>query len=268
MQKSIEKQGISLKSKGLISRKIVEARICNNTNGGINFISFSKPESRIPAHISSIFSTQRNTVLAKDGQCICLTEHFMGAASLMNLNNVDVYLSEDELPFGDGSAKLWLDFFKDNQLGSPITKAELELKDSLIVKDESTGRYIKAEPDDNFSVTYELDWQHPKIGKQNFTWSLGDTLEEIGSARTFSSEEENKILGLDGWIVGMTENDFSMPLLFDNEPARHKALDLVGDLYLSGINPLNIKMKITSHKGGHELNAKMAKKLSEYFAKQ
>ncbi len=266
MTEESSKHKYYLESEGLISRNLVKSELCHNNNEGINFISFSKPDIKVGANFSNINSTQRNTVLAKDGQFICLTEHFLAACSLMNVNHVNLGLSEDELPFGDGSAKLWVDFFQNNNLGGKIQNSSIKLKEEILVQDGD--RYIKAVPAENFKVTYELDWDHPKVGKQDFTWSLNDDVYEIANARTFSNELENKMLGLDGWIVGLTEDGFSMPLLFDNEPARHKALDLVGDLYLSGINPLDIRMHITSHKGGHELNSKMAKALSEKFSKK
>ena len=181
----------------------------------------------------------------------------------MNIKNIDVILDETELPFGDGSAKLWIDLFKEHKLGEKIRESSKELKEEILVKDPNDeSRFIKAVPSENFKATYLMDWDHPKIGKQEYTWSLNDEVEEVANARTFSSEAENKMLGLDGWVVGLTKDDFTTALLFENEPARHKVLDLIGDLSLSGINPLDIKMHVSSSKGGHWLNSEFAKKLA------
>jgi len=260
---------ISLESKGIISKKPIKASIIRNTDKGIRFF-IEKPEASrgeaIEAKISNLGSTQRNTVLSKGDQIVCLTEHFLAACSLMNVQNIDVILNENELPFGDGSAKLWVDFFKENNIGEKISQSKKVLAEEIIVKDPNDeSRFIKAVPCDNFKATYLMDWDHPKIGKQEYTWSLNDELSELAHARTFSSEEENKIFGLDGWVVGLSKDDFTKPLLFKNEPARHKVLDLVGDLSLSGTNPLNIKMHVSSSKGGHWLNSELTKKLANIF---
>lgn len=255
--------GNELKSFGLISRELISAILKPNNHKGIRFEFNSQI---IEALISNLHSTQRNTVLAKGTECICLTEHFLAAAALYGLDNVDIRLSEAELPFADGSAILWLDFFKQLNLRSDKLTNDLKLNQEYRIEDPNdSSRYIVLSPAASFTLTYCLDWQHPKIGKQDYTWTLGDSTEELARARTFSNEEENKILGLSGWVIGLTPEDFTQKLHFFDEPARHKALDLIGDLYLSGINPLRVGMHVVSNKGGHELNSKAAKLLNELF---
>ena len=265
MSSSLLKENIDLESKGLISRHQIKAEIKANEAAGIRF-SVNGSEL-VPANVDSISSTQRNTVLSNGVNTICLTEHFMAGAALINLNHVDVDLSDEELPFGDGSSKLWLDLFKEkNLVPGEAFNSSLSLKEEIkIVDPEKPHRYIIAKPsDENFKATYLMDWNHPKIGKQSFTWQLGvNPIEDITDARTFSTEMENQMLGLSGWIVGITEDDFTMPLRFADEPSRHKVLDLIGDLYLSGINPLLIKMEIISNQGGHHLNSLLAKAIRE-----
>ena len=255
-----------IESKGLITRNIVKSTISPNQDKGIRFII---PKGTvIEASYENISSTQRNTVLSKADESLCLTEHFLAAVALFNINNIDIKLSEEELPFGDGSAKLWheafqSEFFKNEKLIEEFS--EIEIKETIIVSDENNSdRYIKLSPADSFKATYNMDWNHPKIGQQSYSWTRDTDIKDLAFARTFSSELENQMLGLSGWIVGLTEDDFSMPLLFKDEPARHKVLDLIGDLMLSGLNPLNLKAHIESNKGGHELNSKLAQKLSKY----
>lgn len=258
-------------SKGLITRKEVSAEISRNQNQGIRFILSNHDSKIVEAKAENIFSTQRNTVIAKDGVCVCLTEHFLAACALLNIDNIDVKLSEDELPFGDGSSQFWVDFFQnETDLCNAIISENDQINDNHVVDNKTENsnddRFISIAPAENFKVTYKLDWDHPLIGKQEFSWELGDEIGELAKARTFSSEAENKMLGLDGWVVGYSDDGFSKPLLFDNEPARHKALDLIGDLMLSGINPLKLKAHITSNKGGHQLNAKLSKKIASLIA--
>lgn len=70
------------------------------------------------------------------------------------------------------------------------------------------------------------------------------------------------MLGLENDVVSLTADGFTQPLRFEDEPVRHKLLDLVGDLALSGVNPLKFKAKFISIKGGHELDVEMAKRLA------
>ena len=272
-------KSLEISAKGLISRADVKAKIIKNTNKGIRFfvqrdlINISDQElinipedSAILAHVNNISSTQRNTVLSNGTDSICLTEHFLAACALANLNNIDVYLDNEELPFGDGSANLWLELFKKHNLIQTVKESQIKLKEEIYIEDPNQAhKYIKAVPTDaNFTATYQMDWNHPKIGKQAYTWALDkDAIDEAANARTFSTEAENQMLGLSGWIVGITETAFTMPLRFPNEPSRHKVLDLIGDLYLSSINPLNFQMQVISNQGGHYLNSLLARELSK-----
>lgn len=263
MLEIMPKQLISLESPGIISKQPIKAEISSNEKQGIRFIM---PKGTIiEANISNLNSTQRNTVLSKNGEFLCLTEHFLAAAALCNVNDIDVKLNGEELPFGDGSSKLWIDFFEENKLSNKLSNSSLELKESIEVN--SGDRSIKAIASDKFQATYKLDWNHPLIGKQDYTWTIGEDPKELALARTFASEDENKMLGLSGWNVGLTQDGFTQELIYQDEPARHKALDLIGDLHLAGINPLKIKMHVISNKGGHELNSKLCTKLYEQFSK-
>lgn len=255
---------VNLEAKGIISRNLIKAQVMKNDSFGIRFISNS--DLIIEACIDNLYSTQRNTVIAKNEECICLTEHFLAACALTGTNNIDLKLSEGELPFGDGSAEFWIDFLKENKLTKEVP-INFTLKEPITIKDENdNSRFIEILPSESFKVTYKMDWNHPKIGKQEYTWdSRKDSIYELASARTFSTETENQILGLSGWVIGLTDHDFTHELRFDNEPARHKALDLVGDMMLSGVNPLSVAMHVISHKGGHELNSKVAKFLAKSF---
>ncbi len=276
---------LEIKAKGLISRAEVTAKIIKNTGKGIRFfvredlgnfpesietgLSLNDNEDAVIAHVSQISSTQRNTVLSNGKSSICLTEHFLAACALLNVKDIDVFLDQEELPFGDGSANLWLSLFKDTPFSEPILSSDVNLKEEIIIRDsQQPHKFIKAIPiDTNFNATYQMNWAHPKIGEQSFTWTLANSLaEEIANARTFSTEAENQILALSDWIVGITDTDFTMPLRFTDEPSRHKVLDLIGDLLLAGINPLRFKMQLISNQGGHHLNSLLAAKLSEQYA--
>ncbi len=257
-----------LEEKGIISRKPIKAEITSNQSLGIRF---QLPNLKfVSVCLQNLQSTQRNTVLGDADDMVCLVEHFLAAAALTNLNNIDVKLNETELPFGDGSSQFWIDYFFTSglsQINNDKPKSEdygsrLTINHSIkITDDNDPTRYIEIKPSNNFSANYRLE-QAPPIGKQEFTWVLGvNAISDVSKARTFSSKAENAMLGLDGWVLGYDHEGFDQKLYFDNEPARHKVLDLLGDLMLLGINPLRLNVNITSVKGGHSLNAKATEAL-------
>lgn len=275
-------ESLELFAKGLISRENVRAKIFPNSAKGIRFFVTDKMLEinslnvnagelllePVLADVSNVSSTQRNTVLSNGKDCICLTEHFLAACALAGINDIDVYLDQEELPFADGSATLWMKLFQEKGLVKEgVCHSSVNLKEDIYIEDPNNSlKFIKAIPvDGDFSATYQMDWNHPKIGKKSYTWALNhDLRESISQARTFSTEAENQMLGLSGWIIGITEDDFTMPLHFPDEPVRHKVLDLIGDLYLSGVNPLDFKMQVISNQGGHFLNSLLAKELAKY----
>ena len=263
MQEVITKAN-TLSAYGLISRNLVTAELTHNENQGIRFIH--PCGSLVAANTDNLFSTQRNTVLATDSNCICLTEHFLAAAAFAQINNVDVKLDEEELPFGDGGAFFWFDFFEKNMPEAKENLEAINFTENIRVEDENDdSRYIELSPAENLELSYTLVTDKKALGTQSFIWQEGMAAAEILKARTFSSYQENQMLQLENWVLGFDDEGFKQDLLFDNEPARHKALDLVGDLYLSGYNPLGFKAKIKSHKAGHELNTKLAAKIRAYL---
>ena len=204
-----------MRSKGLISRKDISAEISPNSGQGIVFVVGG---SKIKASFKNISNTSRNTVLSDGIKSACLTEHFLAAAALADLKHVDVELEEEELPFGDGSAKLWIDFFKEEGLIKKPSPKYTLAKEILIKDPEDKSKYIIAKPSNEpCKLSYHMDWPHPKIGKQSYSWQLGANIHDLADARTFSNELENQMLGLSGWIVGITEDSFTMPLRFPDE---------------------------------------------------
>ena len=108
-----------------------------------------------------------------------------------------------------------------------------------------------------------MELNHPKVGRTWKSWSAGEDIRLISDARTFGSLPEHVLLGFEKDVVSYTKDDFTMPLRSPDEPVRHKLLDLIGDLILSGINPLLVKASFVSIKGGHTIDVEMARKLSD-----
>jgi len=204
-------------------------------------------------------NTFRNVVLGKGAARLCIVEHFLAAASLWGLDDLKVHVDGPEMPLGDGSANFWIELFQKAGLARKKHEASIAITEPIIVSNKD--RSLMAIPDERFSISYLMDWEHPKIGKRWQTWDTEKPVEDIAHARTFGWLKDHQMLGLQDDVVSLTEDGFTHDLRFEDEPVRHKLLDLLGDLALAGVNPTKFKARFVSIKGGHELDVQMAKKL-------
>ncbi len=257
---------VEYKGRGSTSKKDITVIIENGApQSGIVFsILDARAESKgafvtVPARVENVVNTLRNVVLGKESVRLCIVEHVLCAVALWGLEDVLITVDGPELPLGDGSANFYIELFKAAGIERRIPTADIELKETITVG--SGDRMILAVPDSKFSLTYLMDWDHPKIGKKWQTFDASKTPEEIATARTFASLKEHQMLGLADDSVSLTEDGFTKPLHFDDEPVRHKLLDLLGDLTLIGVNPMRVKAKFISIKGGHEMDVQLARKL-------
>ena len=261
-----EKFRVEYKGRGSTSKKDITVVIENGAPGsGIVFsILDSRPESKgafvtVPAKVENVVNTLRNVVVGKESVRLCIVEHVLCAVAIWGLEDVLITVDGPELPLGDGSANFFIELFKSAGVQRRVPTADIELNETITV---GTGdRMIIAVPDSKFSLTYLMDWDHPKIGRKWQTFDASKAPEEIASARTFASLKEHQMLGLADDSVSLTEDGFTKPLHFEDEPVRHKLLDLLGDLTLIGVNPMRVKAKFISIKGGHELDVQLARKL-------
>lgn len=252
---------------GISSRQpITVCPYLTEPGSGIQFIvsdlrdQDSKPV-RIPALAPYVVNTLRNVVLGIGQARLCLIEHFMAAAAFCNVLDLDVIVDGPELPLGDGSAHFWLELFTQAGFKPVLPPLKYALKEAVSVGKQD--RRLLAVPADTFSMAYLMDWQHPRIGKRWCNWVSGQSPDDIARARTFGWQKEHNMLGLTDEVVSLTDDGFSKPLLFEDEPVRHKLLDLFGDLTLLGVNPLAIQAQFISIKGGHELDVQLTKELKD-----
>jgi len=254
---------ISFTGRGVTSRQNVTVEVEPASPGsGITFVLRANGGTvDVPARAEFVVNTLRNVVLGADGARLCIVEHFLAAACLWGLDDLTVRVDGMEMPLGDGSALFWIELFKKAGLERRTVEPSVELREPIILK--KGDRTLMALPDEQFSVSYHMDWDHPQIGKRWQRWHVKIDPLEIASARTFGSLKEHQLLGLTDEVVTLTEDGFTQPLRFDDEPVRHKLLDLVGDLRLSGINPMAFKASFVSIKAGHELDVELARRLSQ-----
>lgn len=253
---------VKVSSRGLTSKKEINTVVHEAQPGtGIIFIVTNSDGVAvdIPARTDYVVNTLRNVVLGIKGTRLCIIEHLMAAATFWGLEDLVVEIDGPEVPIGDGSSVIWLDAFKKAGIEKRNVEATIELKEVITVA--KGDRSITAIPDDKFSASYLMDWNHPAIGKRWYTWTPSNAVEDVAIARTFGSLKEHQLLGLEEESVSLTETGFTKELHWDDEPVRHKLLDLVGDLALLGFNPLKLKARFISCKGGHELDVDLVKKL-------
>ena len=265
-------------------------------------IVFRINNQEIKANIDNLYeSSKRGTTLKVNNEKIYTVEHILSALYGLEIDNAIIEIDNVEIPILDGSNKEYVEKILDVGIKKLAEKKKILVIDQPIeIKNENSS--VGIYPYDGFKITFEIDFKNENIGKQSFTLeSLQDYKNQISIARTFCTfneimqlKEMGLILGgnLDNAII-YTDNSLSIDkiksfnssnsfkieesldkhninvnnkeLLFDNEAVRHKILDLIGDFALLG---KSIKGHIISHKGGHEINTQLVKKINFFYEYQ
>lgn len=250
----------------------------------------------IEADANFVVNTQRGTNLEKRGVKIQTSEHVLAALVGMEIDNVLIELDAPEPPIMDGSSKYFVEAIE--KAGILEQEAEIDeyvVKEVITYKDEATGSDITLIPSDEYKITTMVDFGTKILGTQNATLeTISDFKAEISEARTFSFLHELEMLLENGLIKGGDLNNAivyvdkeisastmkklqkafkkeklsvkpngildNLTLHQPNEAARHKLLDVIGDLALAGTR---IKGKVIANKPGHHVNTQFAKKLSK-----
>ena len=296
-QKTI-KEEVTLKGVGLHTGKEVTMTLKPAPiNNGFTFVRVDlEGHPIIEAVANYVVNTQRGTNLEKKGVKIQTSEHVLAACVGCDLDNIIIELNASEPPIMDGSAKYFVEAIE--KAGIVEQDAEQKIytvKEVISYTDEETGSEILVMPADDYQVTTMVDFGTKVLGTQNATLkSIADFKNEIANARTFSFLHELETLLQNGLIKGGDLNNAivyvdkeispetmehlkvafgkdnisvkpngildNLTLHFPNEAARHKLLDVIGDLALVGYR---IKGKIIANKPGHFVNTQFAKKLSK-----
>jgi len=233
-------------------------------NHGIRFIRTDIPASPfICAHYNNVVNTFHATTIGSGGTRVSTVEHLMAALYGCGVDNVLVELSGPEAPIFDGSAAPYVKLIKKAAiLEQDAVRNYLSIQKSLTVVEGDS--FIKASPSDHFEVRYEIEYPHPQVGRQSYSWALknGSFGREIAKARTFGFLKDVLKLQKMGLIRG---GSLSNAVVFDedgllnvdgfrysDECVRHKILDFVGDLALTGLPVLG---KFEIRKAGHGLHS-------------
>ena len=250
----------------------------------------------IEAVAENVSNTARSTTISKGEVSVATIEHILSALTGMGVDNALIDIDNIEVPILDGSAKPYIDaIWADGFAQQDVPRRYIEIRKTIEIRNEEKGSLVRIEPADEFSYDIMVDFNSKVLGIQHAQWSPSITYaEEIGTCRTFVFFHEIEFLFNNGLVKGgdvdnaivivehpVTEEQvqhmsqlFNVPALkvredgylsnltlrFPNECARHKLLDLIGDLRLAGGF---LKARITAEKAGHGINTTAAKAIRE-----
>jgi UDP-3-O-[3-hydroxymyristoyl] N-acetylglucosamine deacetylase/3-hydroxyacyl-[acyl-carrier-protein] dehydratase len=293
IQKEISLLGVGLHTGNEVTMTFKPAPI----NNGFSFVRVDlEGNPVIEADANYVVNTQRGTNLEKLGVKIQTPEHVLAALIGCDLDNVIIELDASELPILDGSSKFFVEALeKAGVVDQEAERYYYVVKEVISFADEATGSEIILMPADDYQVTTMVDFGTKVLGTQNASLkNIADFKSEIADARTFSFLHELETLLDNGLIKGGDLNNAivyvdkeispktienlkvafgkdsisvkpngildNLTLHYPNEAARHKLLDVIGDLALVGTR---IKGKVIANKPGHFVNTQFAKKLSK-----
>ncbi len=290
----------SFEGKGLHTGKISKITVNPApVDYGIRFRRTDLGEDAIiEAVAGNVSSTARSTTISKGDVSVMTIEHLMSALTGMGIDNALVDIDNIEVPILDGSAKPYVDAIWQEGRGvieQDAPRRYLEIRETVEIRNEETGAFVRIEPYGGSSYDLTIDFNSKVLGVQSAHWDTSVAYtEEIGVCRTFVFFHEIEYLFKNNLIKGGDVDNaivivehpvsreqidhmsklFNVPALgvgadgylnnvnlrFRNECARHKLLDLIGDLRLAGGF---MKAKITAYKAGHTINTKAAVAVSQ-----
>ena len=272
------------------------------SNTGYVFVRTDlKGNPPIEADVQHVTDTQRGTNLEKGNIKIQTSEHVLSALVGLEIDNCIIELSAPEPPIMDGSSRYFVEALqKAKKKTLKQYRDEYIVREVIHYRDEESGSEMTLIPWDNYQITTMVDFGTKVLGTQNATLeNLSDYVEEISSSRTFSFLHEIEMLLENGLIQGGDLNNAivyvdkalsdetmarlkkafnktkisvqpngildNLSLHYPNEAARHKLLDVIGDLALVG---KRIRGKIIARKPGHKVNVEFARKLSKIIKQE
>ena len=251
-------------------------------------------DAYVDALAENVSNTARSTTISNGKASVSTIEHIMSALTGMGVDNALIDIDNVEVPILDGSAKPYIEaIWKDGFEQQEAPRRYIGIKETIEIRNDEKGSVVRIEPAEEFSYEIKIDFNSRVLGVQTASWDGSISYpEEIGICRTFVFFHELEFLLNNGLVKGgdvdnaivivehpVTEAQvtrmsglFNVPALkvredgylsnlvlrFPNECARHKLLDLIGDLRLAGGF---LKARITAEKSGHGINTTAAKQV-------
>ncbi len=298
-QKTI-KEPVTITGVGLHTGKTVKLTFKpSDKDSGIRFLRTDLgSEAFVSAEVNNVASTVRGTTLEEDGRRIATVEHVLAAIAGFEIDNIIIEVDAPETPILDGSAKPFADAIsKAGIIEQEAAREVVEITETVKYINEEKGSEIIAIPSDRFRISCMIDFKTKVLGTQHASLDqMSDFKKEIAPSRTFvflheleqllegdlikGGDLSNAIVFVDH-KVGQSELNkmailFNKPsieikdggmlnnldLYYNNEPARHKLMDILGDLTLTG-KPF--KAHIIANKPGHASNIEFVKKIKKYI---
>src|SRR5881394_4705 len=241
-------------------------------DGGIMFHRTDLAEVvSIPANARHVGDTRLSSTLRLDGASISTVEHVLSALAGLGIDNVHIDVAGPEIPIMDGSAGPFVFLLQSAGIvEQEVAKRYLRIKSTVEVSQDD--KWARFEPHHGFMIDFTIDFPHPVFGSENrhvaIDFAEHSYIKEVSRARTFGFMQDVEALRAAGLILGgnlqnaivLDETRIlnSEGLRYDNEFAKHKVLDAIGDLYLLG-HPLI--GKYTAFKSGHALNNAVSRAL-------
>ena len=291
MKQRTLKKNYSFEGKGLHTGRYAHMTLLPAAeNSGIVFFR-TDLGAEIPALGDRVSSTARSTTISEGAASVTTIEHLVSALTGLGVDNVRIEIDNAEVPILDGSARPYVEAILPDGLQEQAEERRMVcLKETVEVRDEKTGSWIRIEPSEETSYALTVDFGSRVLGVQEAEWNGGaDYAREIACCRTFVFFHELEFLAAQGLVKGgdvdnaivIVEHPVSeeqldrmaatfgqrrlsvtpegylsnLKLHFPNECGRHKLLDLIGDLRLSGGF---LKAKVTAYKPGHTINTHAA----------
>ena len=288
------KNNYTFEGKGLHTGKVARMTVCPApADTGIVFRRTDLGEDAlVPALAENVSNTARSTTISSGNASVSTIEHILSALTGMGVDNAYIDIDNIEVPILDGSAKPYIDaIWNDGFQQQDAPRRYIEIKETIEIRNEEKGSMVRIEPADEFRYDIMVDFNSKVLGVQQASWDSSVLYpEQIGVCRTFVFFHEIEFLFNNNLVKGgdvdnaivivehpVTDEQvermsqlFNVPALkvredgylsnlvlrFPNECARHKLLDLIGDLRLCGGF---LKAKITAEKAGHGINTTAAK---------
>lgn len=271
-------------------------------NTGIRFLRTDLEENvYIEADADFVVDTSRGTTIEKDGVRLLTVEHVLAAVTGMNIDNIIIEVNCQEMPIMDGSSKFYSEALeKAGLVRQEAPREYFEVKETIRFYDEEKDCEFVAVASDDYRISCMIDFKSKVLGSQYAVLDkISDFNSQVAPCRTFvflheleyllnqnlikGGDLSNAIVYVDR-VVEQDELDrlaklFNKPSVevrnegilnnlepyFENEAARHKLLDIVGDLTLAG---MRIKGQIIAHKPGHASNVKFAKEIKKHIKRR
>ena len=234
------------------------------------------PVVQIPLNATAVTATTLSTTVGVESAHglieVSTVEHLMSAFWGLGIDNAIVEVNGPEVPIMDGSSNAFVFMLQSAGLKEQEAPRKfMRILKTLVTRDTKTGSWVRISPYQGTKVSFTLDYDHPVMRQYNTKVSLDLSnscyVREVSRARTFGFVDQIEMLQASNKALGATEYNavalgdneiVSGSLRYQNEFARHKILDALGDLYLAGYPILG---HFTGYKSGHALNNRMLRKI-------